>query len=70
MRRGSTWSASVDVGQAFGIQNAQFPAVVAGDDSRASYAFLGTPTGGDDQHARQEAGTGLLSAFDTIAPPF
>ena len=48
--RGGHWSASVDVGTAFGIQNSQFPAVVAGDDSRAAYAFLGTPTGGDDQN--------------------
>jgi hypothetical protein len=45
-----TWSPSIDVGTAFGIQNAQFPAVVAGDDNRASFAFLGTPTGGDDQN--------------------
>jgi hypothetical protein len=29
----------------------QFPAVVAGDDDRASFAFLGTTTGGDDQAA-------------------
>jgi hypothetical protein len=49
--RGRTWSTSVDVGTAFGIQNTQFPAVVAGDDDRASFAFLGTPTGGDDQAA-------------------
>jgi hypothetical protein len=49
VRRGTTWSPSVDVGTAFGIQNAQFPAVVAGDDNRAAFAFLGTPTGGDDQ---------------------
>jgi hypothetical protein len=47
--RAGAWSASVDVGTAFGIQNVQFPAVVAGDDNRAAFAFLGTPTGGDDQ---------------------
>ena len=47
--RGKTWSSSVDLGSAFGIQNTQFPAVVAGDDNRAAVAFLGTPTGGDDQ---------------------
>jgi hypothetical protein len=50
VRRGSTWSPSVDVGTALGIQNIQFPAVVAGDDNRASYSFLGTTTGGDDQN--------------------
>jgi hypothetical protein len=49
--KGVTWTTPIDVGQSFGIQNAQFPAVVAGDGDRAAYAFLGTPTGGDDQAA-------------------
>lgn len=40
------WSPSQDVGTPFGIKNATFPAVVAGDDDRAAFAFLGTPTGG------------------------
>jgi hypothetical protein len=40
------WSESKDVGTPFGIKNATFPAVVAGDDDRAAFAFLGTPTGG------------------------
>ena len=33
----------------FGIQNAVFPTVVAGDDDRAAFAYLGTPTGGNYQ---------------------
>jgi hypothetical protein len=40
------WNPSQDVGTPFGIKNATFPAVVAGDDDRAAFAFLGTPTGG------------------------
>jgi hypothetical protein len=48
---GSTWSGSIDVGAAFGIQNAEFPAVIAGDDNRAAFAFLGTTTTGNDQAA-------------------
>jgi len=40
------WSPSQDIGTPFGIKNATFPAVVAGDDDRAAFAFLGTPTGG------------------------
>ena len=40
------WSPSQDVGAPFGIKNATFPAVVAGDDDRAAFAFLGTPAGG------------------------
>jgi hypothetical protein len=47
----SGWAKSIDVGSALGIKNVQFPAVVAGDDDRASLAFLGTTTGGDDQAA-------------------
>jgi hypothetical protein len=51
-RPGSTgWTPSVDVGAALGIKNVQFPAVVAGDDDRAAFAFLGTTTAGDDQAA-------------------
>jgi hypothetical protein len=46
--RGLTWSAAQDVGTPFGIQNAVFPAVVAGDPGRAAFAFLGTPTAGAD----------------------
>jgi hypothetical protein len=46
--RGVTWSAPQDVGAPFGIQNTAFPAVVAGDRDRAAYAFLGTPTPGED----------------------
>src|ERR1043166_3621562 len=40
------WSPSQDVGTPFGIKNGTFPAVVGGDDDRAAFAFLGTPTGG------------------------
>ncbi|HZU14977.1 MAG TPA: fibronectin type III domain-containing protein [Chloroflexota bacterium] len=47
--RGVTWSKSVDVGAQVGVQNIVFPAVVAGDGSRAAFAFLGTTTGGDFQ---------------------
>lgn len=51
-----TWSNPVDVGTAPSwngatIQNIQFPAVVAGDDDRAAFAFLGSTTGGNDQAA-------------------
>jgi hypothetical protein len=49
--RGLTWQNDRDVGAAFGIQNIVFPTVVAGDASRAAFAFLGTPTGGNYQDA-------------------
>lgn len=47
--RGATWTNIQDVGASLGIQNVQFPAVVAGDDDKAAFAFLGTTTGGNDQ---------------------
>jgi hypothetical protein len=48
---GLTWSPSTDVGAAYGIQNTKFPEVVAGDDNRAAFAFLGTTSAGNDQAA-------------------
>src|SRR4051794_6605302 len=47
--RGKTWTNSQHVGTEFGIKNAVFPTVVAGDDNRASFAYLGTPTDGNYQ---------------------
>jgi len=46
---GLTWSKPFDAGAGYGIQNAEFAEVIAGDDDRAAFAFLGTPTPGDDQ---------------------
>ncbi len=39
---GTTWANDTDVSSIFGIEKAVFPAVVAGDDNRAAFAFLGT----------------------------
>ena len=46
---GTTWSAPVDVSSVLGVKNVQFPEVIAGDDNRAAFAFLGTSDIGDDQ---------------------
>jgi len=46
---GATWTDRQIVGGEFGIQNAVFPAMVAGDDDRAAFAWIGTPTAGDHQ---------------------
>ena len=43
--RGVNFSQPVDVGAAFGVTHAVFPVVVAGDDNRASFAFIGTGDG-------------------------
>ena len=48
---GDSWSPSSDAGATWGIQNSKFPEVVAGDDNRAAFAFLGTSSAGDDQSA-------------------
>ena len=39
---GVTWQDDIDVGSIFGIEKAVFAEMVAGDDNRAAYAFLGT----------------------------
>ncbi len=49
--RGIHWSKSKDAGTPFGIQNAEFAEVIAGDNNRAAFAFLGTQTSGDTQSA-------------------
>ena len=46
---GTTWSSPVDVSSVLGVKNVQFPEVIAGDDNRAAFAFLGTANIGDDQ---------------------
>jgi hypothetical protein len=61
--RGVSWSKSQDAGTPFGIQNAEFAEVIAGDDSRAAFAFLGTPTPGDDQSGDFLGVWHLYSAF-------
>ena len=52
-RSGTTiqWGASHDVGTFFHLENTAFSTVVAGDDDRAAYAFLGSPAPGDFQDA-------------------
>ncbi|MEV8558607.1 sialidase family protein [Streptomyces sp. NPDC051917] len=47
--KGRTWLYDQNVGASLGIKNIVFPAVTAGDDNRAAFAFLGTTTGGDYQ---------------------
>jgi hypothetical protein len=47
---GQSWSAPVDLSTPLGLHNVQFPEVIAGDDDRAAFAFLGTTAIGDDQH--------------------
>jgi PKD repeat protein len=45
--RGITWSTPQNVGAPFCIVNSTFPVVVAGDDNRAAFGFLGTTTTGN-----------------------
>jgi hypothetical protein len=47
--QGSTWSTPQPVGTEFGVKNAVFPTVVAGDDDRATIAYLGTTKAGNYQ---------------------
>ncbi len=49
--KGKTWSNDQNVGGQLGVVNSVFPAVVAGDDNRASFAYLGSTTPGNSQDA-------------------
>jgi len=44
--RGATWTNQQPVGTEYKINNSVFPTMVAGDDDRAAFAFIGTPTDG------------------------
>ncbi|MGH3608516.1 MAG: sialidase family protein [Pseudonocardiaceae bacterium] len=44
-----TWAPSVDIGGVLGIQNVQFPEIIAGDPGRAALAFLGSTTAGNPE---------------------
>jgi hypothetical protein len=44
--RGQTWSGPLDVGAALGVNGVAFSEVIAGDDTRAAFAFLGSITPG------------------------
>jgi hypothetical protein len=46
---GSTWTTPQTVGREFGVRNAVFPTMVAGDDNRATIAYLGTTKAGNYQ---------------------
>jgi len=61
--RGLHWSKSKDAGTPFGVQNAEFAEVIAGDDERAAFAFLGTQTSGDTQSADFQGVWHLYAAF-------
>jgi len=45
--KGATWTKSVDVGSSLGIKRSVFPTVIAGDNDRAAFAFLGSTTPGE-----------------------
>ena len=55
---GVSWHYNQDVGVPFGIQNSAFPEVVAGDNDRAAFFFLGTPQSGP---ATGDDTTGIFS---------
>jgi hypothetical protein len=64
--KGQTWKHDQDVGAALGIQNVVFPAVVAGDDDRAAFAFIGTTTGGNYQDTANFHGVWHVYVATTI----
>lgn len=45
--KGQTWTVGPDLGKDHGIKRIAFPAMVAGDDNRAAFAFLGTTHDGE-----------------------
>jgi LPXTG-motif cell wall-anchored protein len=63
--RGATWTRSIDAGGPYGIRNAEFAEVIAGDGDRAAFAFLGTTSRGSTQSSafgKDKAGTRFTGA--------
>ncbi|WP_367318178.1 sialidase family protein [Streptomyces sp. HUAS ZL42] len=63
--KGRTWLYDQNVGVSLGIRNVVFPAVTAGDDNRAAFAFLGTTTGGNYQDTENFKGVWHLYVATT-----
>jgi hypothetical protein len=63
---GKTWADGQDVGAQLGVQNVVFPEMVAGDDDRAAFAFLGSTTAGNYQDAANFHGDWHLYIATTI----
>jgi hypothetical protein len=63
--KGKTWTQPFDVGAQLGIKNIIFPAIVAGDPNRASFAFIGTNTGGN-YNLNDFTGTWYLFVASTL----
>ncbi|MGZ4545649.1 MAG: CARDB domain-containing protein [Blastococcus sp.] len=63
---GQSWVNGQDVGAQLGVKNVVFPAMVAGDDNRAAFAFIGSTTGGDYQNATTFHGVWHLYISTTI----
>ncbi len=58
---GVTWNNIFDVGAVYGINNAAFPAAVAGDAGRAAVAYYGANSGTGDSNSG--AFTGLWHLY-------
>jgi hypothetical protein len=60
---GSTWSTPIDLGSFFGIQNIQFPEVIAGDQNRAAVSFIGTSVASRGTGGQGDAGDDISDNF-------
>ncbi|MFN2532106.1 MAG: sialidase family protein [Pyrinomonadaceae bacterium] len=63
---GLTWNNIFDVGAVYGINNATFPAAVAGTDGRAAVAYYGSPSGTGDSNTDKFTGVWHLYIAHTF----
>ncbi|MBJ7608221.1 MAG: hypothetical protein JF887_02160 [Candidatus Dormibacteraeota bacterium] len=59
------WAPSVDIGYPVGVQNVQFPEVIAGGPGRAAYSFLGSTTPGNPEDVNFKGHWDLYLAITT-----
>ena len=65
---GSKCGRSINVGARYHIHNVEMPTVVAGDDNRAAFAFLGSTTPGDDQQSNVQLTNGKGKPINKVRP--
>ena len=65
---GNKCGKSINVGARYHIHNVEMPTVVAGDDNRAAFAFLGSTTPGDDQQSNVKLTSSSGKTINQVLP--
>jgi hypothetical protein len=65
---GTRCARSINVGARYHIHSVEMPSMVAGDDNRAAFAFLGSTTPGDDQQSNVQLTNSKGQVINKVLP--